>query len=98
MIVDSLPSTADQSADRLPAILTRASNRLMEARDSAEVMEAKQTAEAALHFAKLTKAANETHADCLRIITRAEMRMADEIDQGQAAGTISKRGRATNKK
>jgi hypothetical protein len=96
--VDSLPSTADQSADRLPAILTRASNRLMEARDSAEMMEAKQTAEAALHFAKLTKAANETHADCLRIITRAEMRMADEIDQGQATGRISKRGRATNKK
>src|SRR5262249_47354598 len=40
----------------------------------------------------------ETHADCLRIITRAEMRMADEIDKGQAAGTISKRGRATWKK
>jgi hypothetical protein len=85
-------------ADKLPAIITRASTRLAEARDSAEVMEAKQTAEAALHFAKLTKATNETHADCLRIITRAEMRMADEIDKGQAAGTISKRGRATNKK
>jgi hypothetical protein len=35
--------------------------------------------------AKLTKAANETHGDCLRIITRAEMRMADEIDAKPSA-------------
>jgi len=40
----------------------------------------------------VTKAANETHADCVRIITRAEMRMADEIDRGQAAGEIAGRG------
>jgi hypothetical protein len=92
------PAIAVGNADRLPAIITRASARLMKARDSAEVLEAKQTAEAALHFAKLTKATNETHADCLRIITRAEMRMADEIEKGQACGTISKRGRARKKK
>jgi hypothetical protein len=98
MIVDSLPSTADQSADRLSSMLTRAASRLMEARNSADVLEAKQAAETALHFAKLTKATNETHADCLRIIIRAEMRMADEIDKGQAAGTISKRGRTRNEK
>ena len=84
-------------ADKLPAIITRASARLTEARTSAEVLEAKQTAEMALHFAKLTKAANETHADCLRLITRAEMRMADEIDNGQTAGTISRRGRVNKK-
>jgi hypothetical protein len=83
--IELAPAIAVGDADRLPAIITRASARLMEARDSAEVLEAKQTAEAALHFAKLTKATNETHADCLRIITRAEMRMADEIDKGQAA-------------
>lgn len=29
----------------------------------------------------VTRAANDTHADCLRIITRAEMRMANEIDR-----------------
>lgn len=47
-------------------------------------------AEAALHYAKVTKAANETHADCLRIITRAESRMADEVDRGQASGEVAK--------
>jgi hypothetical protein len=76
-------------ASNLPAIITRASSRLLSARDSAEVLEAKNMAEAALHYAKVTKAANETHADCLRIITRAEMRMANEIDRGQASGQVA---------
>lgn len=76
-------------AESLPALLMRASGRLAEARDSAEVLEAKKIAEAALHYAKVTKAANETHADCLRIITRAEMRMADEIDRGQERGEVA---------
>jgi hypothetical protein len=49
--------------------------------------------EAALHYARVTKAANDTHADCLRIITRAEMRMADEIDRGQADGQVATQGR-----
>ena len=40
----------------------------------------------ALHCAKVTQAGNDTHADCLRIITRAEIIMADEIDRGQASG------------
>lgn len=78
----------------LPTLVTRAGQRLLDARSSAEVLEAKQLAEAALHYAKVTKAANETHADCLRIITRAEMRMADEIDRGQANGEV--RTRADN--
>ena len=49
--------------------------------------------EAALHYAKVTGAAkaNETHTDCLRIIIRAEMRMADEIDRGQATGDPARR-------
>jgi len=34
--------------------------------------------------------ANETHGDCLRIITRAEIRMADEIDRGQASGEVAR--------
>jgi len=67
-------------ADSLPALLSRAGQRLLYARTSAQVLEAKKIAELALHYAKVTNAANETHADCLRIITRAEMRMADEVD------------------
>jgi N6-adenosine-specific RNA methylase IME4 len=66
--------------ESLPDIISRAGNRLLLARNSGEVLEAKSIAEAALHYAKVTKAANETHADCLRIITRAEMRMANEVD------------------
>jgi hypothetical protein len=72
--------------------MQRAGYRLIEARSSAELLEAKALAEAALHYAKVTKAANETHADCLRIITRAEMRMANEIDRGQASGDIARNG------
>ena len=77
----------------LPALVSRAGQRLLDARNSAEVLEAKHIAESALHYAKLTRAANETHADCLRIITRAEIRMADEIDAGQVGGSIAGRGR-----
>jgi len=39
----------------------------------------------ALHFAKVTLAANETHADRLRMIVRAEMQMADETDRKPSA-------------
>jgi hypothetical protein len=39
-----------------------AGHRLLEARSSGEVLEAKRLAEAALALAKITKAANETHA------------------------------------
>jgi phage N-6-adenine-methyltransferase len=56
------------------------------------VLEAKTMFEAALHYAKLTSAANETHADCLRMIVRAEMRMADEIDRGQQRGDVAAKG------
>lgn len=84
---------ASMTADRLPALIERAGNRLLEARSSGEVLEAKHLAEAALHYAKVTKAANDTHADCLRIITRAEIRMADEIDAGQASGDVASQGR-----
>src|SRR5690606_33695157 len=39
---------------------------------------------------RVTSAANETHADCLRIIVRAEMRMADEIDSAQERGEVAR--------
>ena len=76
----------------LPALIDRAAAYLAEARTSAEVLAARSRAQAALHYAKLTKAANETQADCLRIIVRAEMRLADAIDEGQASGEIQSQG------
>jgi phage N-6-adenine-methyltransferase len=76
----------------LSMLLSRAGQRLLDARSSGEVFEAKKIAEMALHLAKVTHAANETHADCLRVITRAEVRMADEIDRGQEAGEVAKAG------
>lgn len=97
--MNEIANIAQVSAGRLPELLSRAGTRLLEARTSAEVLEAKQLAEAALHYARVTKAANETHADCLRIITRAEMRMADEVDRGQASGDVagqSSHGRTRN--
>ena len=60
------------------------------ARTSAEVLEARAAAQAALHYAKLQKAANETQADCLAMIKRAEIRMADEIDAAQARGDVAR--------
>ena len=79
--------------ESLPALIDRAASRLINAKSSAELLEAKQLAEAALHYARVTKAANDTHADCLRMITRAEIRMANEIDRGQKDDEIASRGR-----
>lgn len=76
-------------AARLPAIIDDASKRLAEARTSAEVLEAMHAAQAALHYAKVVKAAHETQGDCLRMIVRAEVRMANEIDRGQANGELA---------
>jgi len=80
----------------LPALIDLASRRLADARSSGEVLEARKIAQAALHYARVTKAANDTHADCLRIITRAEIRMADAIDEGQAKGEVAEKGRPEN--
>lgn len=89
-----LPAVA--TAERLPSLIDRARTRLAEARTSAEVLEAKHVAEAALHYAKVTGAANEAHADCLRIITRAEIRMAREIDAAQERGEVATPGQRSN--
>lgn len=75
--------------DDLPAIIDGACRKLGEARNSAEVMEARAEFELALHYARITKAANETHADCLRMIVRCETLMADKIDEGQANGDVA---------
>jgi len=76
----------------LPALIDEASRKLGEARTSAEVLEARAQAQAAMHYAKVTKAATETQADCMKMIVRAEMRMADEIDAGQERGELAKSG------
>jgi hypothetical protein len=81
-----------EQAQSLPALIKRAGQRLLEAHTSAEILEAKKVAEAALHYAKVTKAANDTHADCVRIIARAEIRMANEIDRAQEAGQVARPG------
>jgi phage N-6-adenine-methyltransferase len=80
----------DLEVIQLPALIDRATRCLAEARTSAEVLEAKAVAEAALHYARITRAANETQADCFRMIVRAEMRMADEIDRGQGSGELAR--------
>lgn len=99
----SLPLAATPSAPlaggatcSLPALIDRARSRLAEARTSAEVLEARAAAKAALHYAKLQKAANETQADCLSIIKRAELRMADEIDAAQQSGEVARADGAIN--
>jgi phage N-6-adenine-methyltransferase len=74
---------------RLPALIDRARSRLADARSSAEVLEARAAAKAALHYARLQKAANETQADCLAMIKRAEIRMANEIDAAQERGELA---------
>lgn len=85
-------------SENLPALIDRARDRLASARTSAEVLESRSIAQAAMHYARVTGAANETHADCLRMIVRAEMRMADEVDRGQAAGEIATKGGGNHSK
>lgn len=77
---------------KLPALIDRAQRCLAGARTSAEVLEARAAAQAALHYAKLVKAAHETQADCLKMVARAEIRMANEIDAAQARGEVAKPG------
>ncbi|MFZ1415285.1 MAG: hypothetical protein WAS73_12010, partial [Defluviicoccus sp.] len=100
MTIISLPATAtpivNGAACSLPALIDRARTRLAEARSSAEVLEARAAAMAAMHYAKLQKAANETQADCLLLIKRAEIRMADEIDAAQQRGELAKADGAIN--
>lgn len=75
----------------LPALIDSATRHLAEAKTSAELLQARDVAKAALHYAKITKATNATQADCLRIIIAAQNRMADEIDAGQKRGEVAKK-------
>ena len=84
--------TENLAAVQLPAIMSGVERRMAEARTSGEVLEAMHAAQAALHFAKVVKAANETQADCLRMIIRAEIRMANEVDAAQERGEVQRHG------
>jgi hypothetical protein len=61
------------------------------AQTSAEVLQAHEVAKAARHLAKLVHAANETQAECVRMVVQAERRMVLEIEDGQARGEVAVR-------
>lgn len=94
-------SVASISPDNAPhgqivALIDVAARRLSDARTSGQVLEARVAAQAALHYARLARAANDTLADCLRIIVRAEMRLADAVDEGQEKGVVATAGENPN--
>ena len=70
------------------ALIDRARSRLAEARTLQELLDARAVAMAARYYARVTKASKETQADCLLLIKRAEIRLADEIDAMQERGEL----------
>jgi hypothetical protein len=73
----------------LPAIIDRARSKLAEARTSAEVLEAREIADLALHLAKLRHAALDTYVACVLLISAAERRIGDEIIAGKERGELA---------
>lgn len=96
MTIISLPAPATPlvsgAACSLPALIDRARTRLAEARTSAEILEVRAAAKVALHYAKLLEAANETQADCLLLIKRAEMRLVEEVRSARDQGEVARNG------
>lgn len=94
------------TATPLPALISRASEALLSAKTSAEVLEAKdiagvayQAAKSAGRIAKAKKAHEDVmsavyraQADALLIEARAKMRLADEYDAAQERGEVAKNG------
>jgi phage N-6-adenine-methyltransferase len=76
----------------LPALIDRARTRLAEARTSAEVLEARAAAKAALEYARVTKATKKAQADCFLIIKYAEMRVVEEVRAAQQRGELARHG------
>ncbi|MFZ1413505.1 MAG: hypothetical protein WAS73_02840 [Defluviicoccus sp.] len=98
MTIISLPATATPIVNgavcSLPELIDRARTRLAEARTLPELLDARALAMAARHYARATKARNETQADCLLLIKRAEIRLADEVDAMMERGELARpRGR-----
>ncbi|MFZ1413504.1 MAG: hypothetical protein WAS73_02835, partial [Defluviicoccus sp.] len=90
--VAQLPRAADRGSTNLPGLIDRARARLAEARTSAEVLEARAAAKAALEYARVTKAAKEAHADCFLIIKYAEMRLVEEVRAARERGEVARNG------
>lgn len=96
-------NTHDKGGDALPDLIDRATSALSSARDSAEVLEARDIARVAYDAAKTAgrmaraKKAHETvisavyraQADALLIEARAKMRLADEYDAAQDRGEVA---------
>lgn len=94
------------SGQSLPDLVSRASRALAEARDSAEVLEARDMASVVYDAAKkaarmaqakgahdaLIAAAHRAQADALLIESEAKRRLADEYDAAQERGEIAKQG------
>ena len=99
-------SAVRQANDTLPSLIDRAANALAAARDSGEVLEARDIARVAYDAAKSAgrmarakKAHDEVigavyraQADALLIEARAKMRLADEYDAAQERGEVARRG------
>jgi hypothetical protein len=75
---------------RMLALIDRVRSRLAEARTLKELLDARAVAMAARHYARVTRALNETQAGCLLLIKRAEIRLADEIDAMQEKGELAR--------
>jgi hypothetical protein len=90
----------------LPVLIDRAANALANAKNAAEVLEARDMASIAYDMAKATArlgkakqahdeliaAAHRAQADALTIEAQAKRRLADEYDRAQARGEVAKHG------
>jgi len=99
-------SAVRQANDTLPSLIDRAATTLASARDSGEVLEARDIARVAYdaaksagRMAKAKKAHDEVigavyraQADALLIEARAKMRLADEYDAAQERGEVASNG------
>jgi len=97
---------ANIPSDTLPALIDRATQALASARNSAEVLEARDMARVAYDSAKSAgrmSKAKGAHDDMLGVVyrmqadaalieARAKMRLADEYDAAQERGELAKRG------
>lgn len=95
-----------EAQQTLPVLIDRASRALLEARTSAEVLEARDIARVAYDAAKsagriakakqahdeVIAAVHRAQADALLVEARAKMRLADEYDAAQTRGEVARLG------
>ena len=106
----SAPVTIDPAVSSLPQLVDHAAAALANARNAAEVLEAKDiasfaydTAKRAARLAKakgahdeLISAAHRAQANALEIEAQAKRRLADEYDNAQEQGEVQAHGRPKN--